>query len=114
MKFMPYLFQIYVEKNLCREDICGENDKYEVCDAMPTQCQNCPKVYASFAKVVPNLSPGSAQDVPKSSSVVLSYTNQVSISQQMSRVIAFDIAVVAQKVNVVDEDRCGRDGYESS
>ena len=47
-----------------------------------------------------------AQDVPKSWSVVLSDTHQVSISQQMSRVIAFDIAVVAQKVKVVNEDRC--------
>ena len=36
----------------------------------------------------------------------LSDTHQVSISQQMSRVIAFDIAVVAQKVKVVNEDRC--------
>ena len=38
--------------------------------------------------------------------MVLSDTHQVSISQQMSRVIAFDIAVVAQKVKVVNEDRC--------
>ena len=29
---MPFLFQIYVEKNLCGENLCGEkNDKYEVC-----------------------------------------------------------------------------------
>ena len=77
------------------------------------QCQNCLKVSASLAKfcqssaqVIPKLSPGRAQDVPKSSSVVLSDTHQVSISQQMSRVIAFDIAVVAQKVKVVNEDRC--------
>ena len=24
MKFMPFLFQIYVEKNLCGENLCGE------------------------------------------------------------------------------------------
>ena len=30
----------------------------------------------------------------------------MSIGQQMSRVIAFDIAVLAQKVKVVNEDRC--------
>ena len=40
------------------------------------------------------------------SAVVLSDTHQASTSQQMSRVIAFDIAVVAQKVKVVNEDRC--------
>ena len=79
------------------------------------------KFCQSSAQVIPKLSPGSAQDVPKSSLVVLSDTHQVSISQQMSCVIAFDIAVVAQKV--VNEDRCdlkkwggagsvvGRDGY---
>ena len=33
-------------------------------------------------------------------SLVLRDTHQVSISQQMSRMIAFDIAVVAQKVKV--------------
>ena len=38
--------------------------------------------------------------------MLLSDTHQVSISQQMSRVIAFDIAVLAQKVKVVNEDRC--------
>ena len=52
------------------------------------------------------MSPGSAKDDPKSSSVVLSDTHQVSISQQMSRVIAFDIVVGAQKVKVVNEDWC--------
>ena len=64
-----------------------------------------------------------AQDIPKSSLVVLSDTHQVSISQQMNCVIAFDIAVVAQKVKVVNKGRCdlkkwggagsvvGRDGY---
>ena len=32
LKFMLFLFQIYVEKNLCGENLCGEkNDKYEVC-----------------------------------------------------------------------------------
>ena len=41
-----------------------------------------------------------AQDIPKSSLVVLSDTHQVSISQQMSPVITFDIAVVPQKVKV--------------
>ena len=24
MKFLPFLFQIYVEKNLCGENLCGE------------------------------------------------------------------------------------------
>ena len=62
-------------------------------------CQNS-------AQAIPKLSPDSAQDIPKSSLVVLSDTHQVSISQQMSLVIAFDIAVVAQKVKVVNEDRC--------
>ena len=95
---------------------------------MPTQCRNCPNVSASLAKfcqssaqVIPKFCSGSAQDVPKSSSVVLSDTHQVSISQQMSCVFAFDIAVVAQKV--VNEDWCdlkkwggagsvvGRDGH---
>ena len=36
--------------------------------------------------------------------MVLSDTHQVSISQQMSRVIAFDIVERAQKVKVVNED----------
>ena len=60
--------------------------------------------------MIPKLFPGNAQDFPKSSSVVLSDTHQVSISQQMSRVIAFDIAVVAQKVKVVNEHRCNLSG----
>ena len=64
------------------------------------------KFCQSSAQVIPKFCSGSAQDVPKSSSVLLSDTHQVSISQQMSRVIAFDIAVLAQKVKVVNEDRC--------
>ena len=57
---------------------------------------------------------------------MLSDIHKVSISQQLSGVIACDIAVVAQKVKVANEDRCvsekvggaaaagslvGRDGY---
>ena len=30
----------------------------------------------------------------------------ISMSQQMSRVIAFDVAVMAQKVKVVNKDQC--------
>ena len=37
---------------------------------------------------------------------MLSDIHKVSISQQLSGVIAFDIAVVAQKVNVANEYRC--------
>ena len=37
---------------------------------------------------------------------MLSDIHKVSISQQLSGVIAFDIAVVAQKVKVANEDRC--------
>ena len=48
--------------------------------------------------------------------MVISDTDQVSISQQMSRVIAFDKVVGAQKVKIVNEDWCdlkkvGWDGY---
>ena len=37
---------------------------------------------------------------------MLSDIHKVSISQQLSGVIAFDVALVAQKVKVANEDRC--------
>ena len=76
---------------------------------MLIQCQNCPTVSASLARFCQSSAqvlPGGAKDFPKLSSVVLSDTHQVPISQQMSNVITFDIAVVAQKMKVFIEDRC--------
>ena len=54
-----------------------------VCQSMPEYarvCQSMPeyaRVLPSFVQVIPKLSPGSAQEVPKSSSVMPSQTHKV-------------------------------------